>query len=266
MTYNAKVKLQYINDSEATPSKYFPELVDQMTVTIEAPASDLNVYQYYELFKSFLLSLGFQYYSVMEGACRLAFNDSVDEDVMKKLMEEYELQDKQIHTDAEYEELEEKALKTERELLDLKAKLSRFQQQDNPQYTDEELEAMCNAAQDKESCKEMTQRELEWADRDKKSFTCDKDDKSKECEDAWGKFWNDDNPKPLTYDEMIAEGYEMTADGFWVPSETKFKKWQLIPGSEIAVKAGCKCPVMDNAEMPDDRKWVSGDCPLHGKK
>lgn len=240
MTYNAKVKLQYINDSEATPSKYFPELVDQMTVTIEAPASDLNVYQYYELFKSFLLSLGFQHYSVLEGACRLAFNDSVDEDVMKKLMEEYELQDKQIHTDAEYEELEEKALKTERKLLDLKAKLSRFQQQDNPQYTDEELEAMCNAAQDKESCKEMTQRELEWADHSQ--------------------------TKAMTYREAIDAGWEMTADGFWYRDQNKFKKWQLIPGSEIAVKAGCKCPVMDNAEMPDDRKWVSGDCPLHGKK
>ena len=242
MTYNAKVKLQYINDSEATPSKYFSELVDQMTVTIEAPASDLNVYQYYELFKSFLLSLGFQYYSVMEGACRLAFNDSVDEDVMKKLMEEYELQDKQVHTDAEYYELEEKALKTERELLDLKAKLSRFQQQDNPQYTDEELEAMCNAAQDKESCKEMSQRELEWADR------------------------GYSQTKAMAYREAIDAGWEMTADGFWYRDQNKFKKWELIPGSESAVKAGCKCPVMDNAEMPDDRKWVSGDCPLHGKK
>jgi hypothetical protein len=28
---------------------------------------------------------------------------------------------------------------------------------------------------------------------------------------------------------------------------------------------GCKCPVMDNEEMPDDRKWVNGDCPIHGK-
>lgn len=39
----------------------------------------------------------------------------------------------------------------------------------------------------------------------------------------------------------------------------------LIPGSYAAVENGCKCPVMDNEEMPDDRKWVNGDCPLHGK-
>lgn len=278
MTYNAKVKLQYINDSETTPSKYFPEIVDQMTVTIEAPASDLNVYQYFELFKSFLLSLGFHHYSVMEGACRLAFNDSNSESDMKKMMEEYELQDKQVHTDAEYYELEEKASEWEKKYWALRYHnehdnlMSPWGHSDMEalQYTEEELNAMCDAAENAESCKEMAARELEWADRDKKPsmipIVCDKDDKSKECEDAWGKFWNDDNPKPLNYDEMVAEGYEMTADGFWIPSETKFKKWELIPGSEAAVKAGCKCPVMDNAEMPDDRKWVNGDCPLHGKK
>lgn len=290
MSYNATVKFQYVNDTEATPSKYFPEIVDQMTVTIEAPAQDLNVWQYYELFKSFLRSVGFQDYSIMEGACRLAFNDGNREDDMKKMMEEYELQDKQIHTDQEYYDLQEKyeQLKEQhnhaedvamhwkdkyiKEISTKKLNIDSIMppwghsDMEALQYTEEELNAMCDAAENAESCKEMATRELEWADRDKKPLACDKDDKSKECKDAWGKFWNDDNPKPLTYDEMVAEGYEMTADGFWIPSETKFKKWQLIPGSEIAVKAGCKCPVMDNAEMPDDRKWVNGDCPLHGKK
>ena len=59
MTYNAKVKLCYINDSDVTPSKYFPELVDRQTITIEAPAQDLNTHQYFELFKSFLRAVGF---------------------------------------------------------------------------------------------------------------------------------------------------------------------------------------------------------------
>lgn len=44
-----------------------------------------------------------------------------------------------------------------------------------------------------------------------------------------------------------------------------FQEWTDVPGSYAAVNRGCKCPVMDNAEMPDDRKWVNGDCPLHGK-
>ena len=44
------------------------------------------------------------------------------------------------------------------------------------------------------------------------------------------------------------------------------KPWNgLVPGSDQACRAGCKCPVMDNAEMPDDKKWVNGDCPIHGK-
>ena len=45
-----------------------------------------------------------------------------------------------------------------------------------------------------------------------------------------------------------------------------YRSWDiLVPGSDEAVVFGCKCPVMDNAEMPDDKKWVNGDCPLHGK-
>jgi hypothetical protein len=39
----------------------------------------------------------------------------------------------------------------------------------------------------------------------------------------------------------------------------------LVPGSPEAVANFCSCPVMDNAEMPNDKKWVNGDCPLHGK-
>lgn len=47
------------------------------------------------------------------------------------------------------------------------------------------------------------------------------------------------------------------------------------PGSEEAIKDGCKCPVMDNFRgrgIPMTAKdgtiqtafWMSGDCPLHG--
>ena len=64
---------------------------------------------------------------------------------------------------------------------------------------------------------------------------------------------NPDNPQ-YTDEEMDA----MSA-GDW-------GDWNnLVPGSRAAVEKGCKCPVMDNEEMPDDRKWVNGDCPIHGK-
>jgi hypothetical protein len=40
----------------------------------------------------------------------------------------------------------------------------------------------------------------------------------------------------------------------------------LIPGSDEAVAQGCTCPIIDNQEMPEDKKWVNMNCPLHGRK
>ena len=171
MTYNATVKLCYINDTEASHNKYFPEIVDKQTITIEAPAQDLNTHQYFELFKGFLRAVGFDDYGIMDGACRVAFNDCNREDDMKKLADEYELFLSEEFA-AKVEEIERKK---DEEIAELKAKLAR----------------------------------------------------------------------------VLPEQY---------------KEWgHLIPGSYAAVENGCKCPVMDNEEMPVDKKWVNGDCPLHGK-
>ena len=44
------------------------------------------------------------------------------------------------------------------------------------------------------------------------------------------------------------------------------KPWNgLVPGSPEAVANSCTCPVIDNEEMPVDKKWVNASCPLHGK-
>ena len=167
MTYNATVKLCYINDTEASHNKYFPEIVDKQTITIEAPAQDLNTHQYFELFKGFLRAVGFDEYGIMDGACRVAFNDCNREDDMKKLMEEYDLQDKQFYSVDDYNAL----LK---EVKELKEKLAR----------------------------------------------------------------------------VLPEQY---------------KSWDnLVPGSDEAYAQGCKCPILDNQDMPEGKKWVNGDCPLHG--
>jgi len=43
------------------------------------------------------------------------------------------------------------------------------------------------------------------------------------------------------------------------------KPWNdLVPGSPEAYKQNCRCPILDNQDMPNDKKWVNGDCPLHG--
>ena len=135
MSYNANVKLIYTNNTEPSPSQYFPEMLDQQTIVIEAQAQDLNVHQYFSLFKSFLRAIDFDEYNIMDGAARLAFNDCNDEAQMKKLMNEYDLQDKQAYDDDDARAMED-------EIRDLKAKLSRALNPDAEQYLPEEIEAM----------------------------------------------------------------------------------------------------------------------------
>ena len=188
MTYNATVKLCYINDTEASHNKYFPEIVDKQTITIEAPAQDLNTHQYFELFKGFLRAIGFDDYGIMDGACRVAFNDCNREDDMKKLADEYELVLAEDYRKklVEYDAQQDRDIAgLEAEIKELKAKLAEV------------------------------------------------------LPELYGKK-----------DEVLPEQY---------------KGWKgLVPGSDEAYAQGCKCPILDNQEMPKYKKWVSADCPLHG--
>ncbi len=72
----------------------------------------------------------------------------------------------------------------------------------NSQYTEEELNAMCDKAasdQEKEKCREYNLREAE--------------------------YYNKRAELDYSYSKMIADGWTMTADGFWI-KENK-KKWVL---------------------------------------
>ena len=82
MTYSAKVKFTFVNDTPPQYSQTFPELLDEHSITIEAPAQDLNIHQYFSLFKSFLRAIDFSEYSIMDGACGVAFNGSNKEEDM----------------------------------------------------------------------------------------------------------------------------------------------------------------------------------------
>jgi hypothetical protein len=196
MTYNATVKLCYINDTEASHNKYFPEIVDKQTITIEAPAQDLNTHQYFELFKGFLRAVGFDDYGIMDGACRIAFNDCNREDDMKKLADEYEVVLAEDFT-AKVKEIENQQ---DDEIAALKAEINEL----------------------KEKLARVLPEQYEKGDYPR-------DD---------GSDWNPPSP---------------------------YKSWgELVPGSDEAYAQGCKCPILDNQEMPKYKKWVNGDCPLHG--
>lgn len=112
------------------------------------------------------------------------------------------------------------------------------------QYTEEELNAMCDKAasdQEKEKCREYNLREAEYYDKRAKL--------------------------DVTYDEMIAAGYEMTADGFWIPSqkEDKVTKWQLPvevdgPSGEYFVCFPDDLLEAANLEEGDQIEWIdNGD-------
>lgn len=178
MTYTAKIKIKFDSEWTSTYSSYTDEMLPEEHITMEIPAHDLTTTQLFKFFSNFLRAIGHNDIGIMKGACATAFNEMQNEQDMRKVAEEYDLKLAEDYA-KEFRKLED-------EIYDLKAKLSRLENPDNPQYTDEEMEAMS--------------------------------------------AWN-----------------------------------HLIPGSYAAVENGCKCPVMDNEEMPDDKKWVNGDCPIHGK-
>lgn len=252
MSHTAKLTIKYESKIDYMGSYYGDDVLPEEYITMEIPAEDLSTMQLFRFFSNFLRSIGHNDYGIMKGACNIAFNEMNNEDDMKRLATEFDLVMEE-HIQARLGLSEQRAEEwekqywnvrhnTQKEINKLRAEISRLKNPDNVNYTEEEMNAMCSDAEDQESCKEMAARELEWAG----------------------------SP---SYDDMIASGYEMTGEGFWIPGDNMkvttndpMLAWDgLIPGSDEAVKKGCKCPVMDNAEMPDDRKWVNGDCPLHGK-
>jgi len=137
MTFSAKIKIQY--DSEWTnTSSYYSSYQDDMLpeehITMEIPAEDLSTIQLFKFFSNFLRAIGHNDMGIMKGACATAFNESQNEEDMRKVADEYELKMAEDYA-KEFRKLED-------EIYDLKAKLSRCQQPDNPNYTDEEIEAM----------------------------------------------------------------------------------------------------------------------------
>lgn len=78
---------------------------------------------------------------VMKGACSLAFNDMRSEADMRKIADEFDLKLSEDYS-KEFRELQDEIYDLKAKLSRLKAKLSRYEQPDNPNYTDDEMDAM----------------------------------------------------------------------------------------------------------------------------
>ena len=220
MTYEAKLTVKY--DSTFTYnsySTYESGIPPEEHVTFEVPVHDLTTTQVFGLFKKVMLTMGYCEKSIASGVMSTVFNPDGDENLMRKMCEEYDLTmnedvgkkvqeevQKQLEIEKElarvnkgpmgtvpddnvsswdhseilslsdrnsiseerdrYKELYFNSVKKIQELteskvedvpgtpgsyrklyqenLNLKAKLSRLENPDAPQYTEEEIEAMCS--------------------------------------------------------------------------------------------------------------------------
>ena len=87
-------------------------------------------------------------------------------------------------------------------------------------YTEEELDAMCDKAasdQEKDKCREYNMREAEYYNK-RAQLDADYAKAMEEIKTNGGYEWT---PQPFkekvkTYDEMVADGWTMTDDGFWI--------------------------------------------------
>ena len=132
--YEAKITLKFDSTWEHTGGIYDDETLPEEHYTFEVPAQDLNATQLFTLFSNFARAIGHTEVSIMKGACSVAFNDMRSQEDMRKVAEEYDLKLSEDYRD--------ELCKLEAEVRDLKAKLSRYEQPDNPQYTDDEISAM----------------------------------------------------------------------------------------------------------------------------
>ena len=133
--YEATVTLKYTSKWDHKGGIYDDEIPPEENITFEVPAQDLNSIQLFNLFGKFMLSMGHNHQGIDKGALSLVFNDMRSNEDMKKTADEYDL--------VMIEDHNKKVYKLEAEIRDLKAKLSGTLNPDNPQYTDEEMDAMC---------------------------------------------------------------------------------------------------------------------------
>jgi DNA-binding protein H-NS len=143
--YSAKVTLKYDSVWEQTRGIYDEEMIPEEHITFETPVEDMNTIQLFQFFAKFALAMGHHEQGIAKGACYVAFNEMRSTEAMRKTAEEYDLVLIEDHRKKfeQYDEDQDKDLKKlEAEIRDLKAKLSRFENPDNPNYTEEEMDAM----------------------------------------------------------------------------------------------------------------------------
>ena len=141
MTYKARLKVHFDTEWTYTAGVYDDETLPEEHYTFEIPTEDINSMQLFRFFGTIARTMGHNDFGIMKGACSLAFNDMRSVEDMKKVADEYDLYLAEEHANKVIP-MENKIYDLEKQVLDLKAKLSRCQNPDAEQYTEEEMEAM----------------------------------------------------------------------------------------------------------------------------
>lgn len=140
--YKAKVTLSYHSEWIHTAGSSFGEdILPEEHVTYEFPVEDATSPQMFNAFGKFLLMIGHNEIGVMKGGASVAFNESRRYEDMRKVADEFDLILEEDHG-KKVIELENKVYAQEKEIKDLKAKLSRLENPDMDEYTVEEIDAM----------------------------------------------------------------------------------------------------------------------------
>ena len=141
MTYKARLKVSYDTEWTYTGGVYDDETLPKEHYTFEIPCEDINSMQLFRFFGTVARTMGHNELGIMKGATSLAFNDMRSVEDMKKVADEYDL-----YLSEEYGNkvipLENKIYDLEKQVRDLKAKLSRCENPDAADYTEEEIRAM----------------------------------------------------------------------------------------------------------------------------
>jgi|DEB0MinimDraft_3_1074331.scaffolds.fasta_scaffold41549_4 hypothetical protein len=92
--------------------------------------------------------------------------------------------------------------------------------EENKQYTEEELNAMCDAAEEKEKCREYNLREAEYYNK-RAELDAHEQQAQEIAKQVKADGYSTFEKKYKTHDQMIAEGWQMTDDGFWIKETDK---------------------------------------------
>jgi hypothetical protein len=262
MATEGYVKFEY--HSRGVPPYYnngsFPELLDDENIIIKTPILEMNYHQYFGLFKKFLMSVGFNEKNIMQGACHLAFNEMNDEKTMREVAEEYDLTMNEnipeIIADSKKQD-EEWIQKTneswEQRYWALYRRFEKF-----ACYSDDDLQKMIDLY-DADQVKQDLISVSEFLSQDRNS--------NFPGENTIEEPMTDKVKRGYDYWEEDTSNQDMLDEGMMKVSTNIPEAWNgLVPGSPEARAAGCICPVLDNEEMPDDKKWIDVACPIHGKK